>query len=113
MEYKATITIPPKKAKYIKRVTQIEPKDFNDFSQNYPNEDETYTETVMFPNGAEIDVKLCGVQWDDYSSNKAWTEAILYENNSETVSEPEDDFFGEWWFYADNDTYLVNVIEEN
>lgn len=38
--------------------------------------------TAIFGNGIEMDIKLCGVQYEDGGFNKPWTEAVLFKNGT-------------------------------
>ena len=87
-------------------------------------EDETYSITIKFPNNFEVDIKCCGVQyeepWDDEddeddedicpTSNLPWTEAVLFCNGSECCcTEPSDGIFGEWELECDGVRYIIYV----
>ena len=76
------------------------------------SEDETISNTVIFDDGKQMDIKCCGVQFDPDSDNSAWTEAVLFdENGSElTHSDVSDEYVGEWELEYDGITY-VGVIE--
>lgn len=62
-----------------------------------------------------MDIKLCGVQFEEGNSNLPWTEAVLYENNEYdediqvAYTEPSDEFFGEWEIEYNGIIYVVNV----
>jgi hypothetical protein len=75
-------------------------------SKNWPSE--TLSETAVFDNGYEIDIKLCSADDGGY-----WTEAVLFWNGSEVCcTEPCDDFFGEWELECDGTIYSV-IMEES
>ena len=69
-------------------------------------ENESYSETVRFPDGMQMDVKCNGN--DD---GPAWTEAVLFEPNGAQagMTEPEDEFLGDWEIEAYGRTYIVHV----
>ena len=81
------------------------------------NEDDTIIETVTFENGYQMDIKCCGVQYEegfeDDNHNAAWTEACLFSDNGAWIggTEPDTEYLGEW--YIDDDTkgdkYIVIV----
>lgn len=74
-------------------------------------EDLAIVKTAVFDDGLEMDIKCCGVQWEEFGDNTAWTEAVLFRNGSEVCcTEPCDNFLGEWELPYGNDTYVVNVI---
>lgn len=62
------------------------------------HEDETVTITAGFPNGVQMDIKCCGVQFNEDEDNSAWTEAVLFAPDGYEIScsEPADTFTGEW-----------------
>lgn len=77
-------------------------------------EDETITYTAKFKNGLEMDIKLCGVQFDEFAEdNTPWTEAVLFDKNGSelTFAEPGDEFFGCWEIEYDGILYRA-VIEK-
>ena len=77
-------------------------------------EDQTISVTAIFGNGYEMDIKCCGVQYEEGGDNTAWTEAVLFRNGSEVCcSEPSDEFLGEWILSSVEDEYVVNVKEDD
>lgn len=53
--------------------------------------------TVNFDPGVEMDVKICGVNYEKGNSNLPWTEAVLFINGSEAgCSDPETELFRVW-----------------
>lgn len=77
-------------------------------------EDEKITYSARFDDGYEIDVQLCGVQYEESNTdNSPWTQAVLYDRNGSEVcfTEPNDEFFGEWVLTTDDTTYVVDVID--
>ena len=76
-------------------------------------EDICITKTAVFDNGYEMDIKCCGVQYEEGGDNGAWTEAVLFRNGSQVCcSEPSDEFVGEWELRDDNQVFTVNVVVE-
>ena len=78
--------------------------------------DETIRYTADFGNGVEVDVKCCGVDYEDTPDaiNTAWTEAVLFENGYERDNIfGEDEFFCDWEFEYDGNEYIVHVIRED
>ena len=58
----------------------------------------------------EMDIKLCGVQFEEGCSNLPWTEAVLFKNGCEVAcSEVEDEYFGEWELEHDGVIYACIV----
>lgn len=77
-------------------------------------EDVTITDTVVFDNGMEMDIKCCGVQYEEGASNLAWTEAVLFNGFGREVacSEPSDEYFGEWVLEYEGNQYVAIVEAE-
>lgn len=79
--------------------------------ENCIGEDETISYTASFNNGFEMDIKCCGVQYQEGASNLAWTEAVLFQNGVEICcTEPSDEFIGDWNLWDDENEYIVHVI---
>ena len=82
------------------------------------NEDDTFIKTAKFKNGMEMDIKCCGVQFDDVydnpADNTAWTEAVLFDPKGYEIchTDVSDEFLGDWELSDDNDNvYIAHVIE--
>ena len=72
-------------------------------------EDDTIIWTANFGDGMEMDVKVCGA---DYET--AWTEAVLFKNGYEVCcTDCYDELVGEWSLEYNDETYIANVIIEN
>lgn len=117
MEYYQEIRVPQATLEQISTYLTVEPTSRNE----HLDEDETIIYTANFGNGIEMDVKCCGVQWNDYTdedieygeTNTAWSEAVLFDNGSEVACEyGEDDFSGEWRMEYDGDVYIANIVAE-
>lgn len=73
-------------------------------------ENETIAYTVEFGDGIEMDIKICGVRYQEGQPNKAWTEAVLFENGCEVAhTDPDDAFFQEWICENEGVEYVVVV----
>ena len=71
--------------------------------------DEVITETAVFPDGMEMDIKACG-EMDD----PGWTEAVLFRNGSECGhTDCEEKFEGVWSIQTDDVMYVAVVIPES
>ena len=76
-------------------------------------EDTTISYTAYFDNGYEVDMKICGVRYEEGSNNSAWTEAVLFLNGAEIAcTEVNDDLLGEWTFTICDKTFVV-IVEED
>lgn len=101
--YTKEVIISQKLAGYINHLLTEGDEDFN--------EDCTITKTAKFDDGTEMDIKCCGVRYEEGSDNSAWTECVLFRNGSEVFcSEPSEDFLGEWTAETDDARYIANVI---
>lgn len=109
MKFERVITINKTEAANINRYLTVEPEGWSDCL----GEDETISYSANFPNNVEIEVKCCGVQFEEGESNLAWTEAVLFVDGCEICcTDPMDSFFGEWFFDFDGNTYTVYVEVE-
>ena len=111
MKFYEKITIPKNEFKKINYYLTHEPVDETD---EYLHEDETITQTVSFPNGVEMDIKCCGIQFKENDTNVAWTEAVLFQNGCQVnYSEVSDEYIGRWEL-EDNEgkLYIVDVDVE-
>lgn len=76
-------------------------------------EDEPIVYTAQFEDDIEMDIKICGVQYDDGEGacNLPWTEAVLFHNGEEVAcTEPSESLLGEWTLDYDGITYHVNAV---
>lgn len=111
MRYEKTIKITTKMTELINKHLHEEPT----CAEECLGEDIAIVNTVSFENGFEMDIKCCGVQYDEASeSNTAWTEAVLFQNGRELCcSEPSDEYVGEWSLEYEGDEYIVVVEAED
>jgi hypothetical protein len=109
MKFKKVITVDKATAEQINRYLNIEPT----CADECLGEDIAIINTVKFDNGIEMDIKCCGVQYEEESeSNLAWTEAVLFNNGNEVYyTEPSDEYFGEWICEYNGNEYVVIVAE--
>lgn len=107
MKYFGKITMPQKRLEQIHMYLNKEPKCEADCLP----EDITITESFRFSDEYEMDIKCCGVQYEEGGSNTAWSEAVLFKNGCEVCcSEPSDNFEGEWTL-RDGDNEFTVVVE--
>jgi hypothetical protein len=89
-----------------KYVSKIISKSQEHLYDNEFGEDETFTITVKFDDGKEMDVKLCGAE----NPEDIWTEAVLFDENGHQIgmTDPDDtkEFFGEWGIEFNGVTYV-------
>lgn len=110
MRYEQKIKIDRIEAEQINKHLHVEPT----CADECLGEDIAITNTAKFENGFEMDIKCCGVQYnEDDESNTAWTEAVLFQNGNELCStEPSDEYLGEWILEYDGNEYVVLVESE-
>ena len=95
-----------------KRLADYIEKALNSKRKNMLGEDEAIVKTAIFPNGIEMDIKCCGVQYNKDDDNSAWTEAVLFHNGHEVAcSEVNDSFLGTWELEYNGTLYRTNVIK--
>lgn len=73
------------------------------------NEDEILFYTVSFGNKMEMDIKICGVAYEEGGDNLPWMEAVLFEDGHEvgcTDVSDEQDILGEWLIEYNGDEYV-------
>lgn len=107
MRYEKTIKISKKEAHIINKYLTIEPT----CESECFGEDETITNTTIFDNGIEVDIKCCGVKYEENaSSNTAWAEAVMFLSGSEVCcTDPCDEYLGEWMLEYEDNEYVVIV----
>jgi hypothetical protein len=108
--FREILKVSQDEAEYINKLLSTEPiGEFDCFG-----EDETITHTAFFKNGYTMDIKVCGVQFEEGSCNEPWTEAVLFNSKQQQVAftEPECDFFGEWTLEdVENDASYTVFVE--
>lgn len=108
-EIKRHIIVPRAEADKIKELLATEPA----CESECFNEDETISYTANFGNSIEMDIKVCGVQYEEEGTNTPWTEAVLFDHGSEVCcSEPGDRLFGQWELDYEGKTYIVEITAE-
>lgn len=108
-EIRKQIIVPRRNAQEITRVLNTVPKN----EKGCFTEDQSITYTADFGNGIEMDVKVCGVSYEEGESNKPYTEAVLFRNGYELChTEPDEDFFGDWKLEHEGITYIAEVVME-
>ena len=104
MRYEKELFIPKEEVKRINHYLHDEPADAADCL----GEDVTIVYTAAFDNGLELDIKCCGVQYQEGESNTAWTEAVLFKDGNEVAhTEPDENICGEWMCEFEGDEYVV------
>lgn len=106
---KETIMLNEQETRLVERLLSEEPS----CRENCFGEDDAFSKTATFADGTMMDVKVCGVEYDeDAETNLPWTEAVLFnERGSETAcSEPSEDYFGEWILEREGILYSATVI---
>lgn len=117
---KKVIYIDKKQAELLEKLCNVELKNEEEcfgedesivYTAKFPNNyDIVYT--AKFPDNYEMDIKCCGVRFEENGSNTAWTEAVLFKNGrSVACSEVSDDFFGEWELEANGCIFHVDIVK--
>lgn len=107
MKYEETLFISKAENRQINRYLK---KNATREEDNF-NESDSFSITAKFQNGLEMDIKMCGVQFEENgTSNIPWTEAVLFEGSGEVAcSEVEDEFTGDWELEHEGNTYITHV----
>ena len=108
--YYSKIRISPDLAKKIDYLLSYNPKNETECF----GEDETISVTAIFDHGYEVDIKLCGVQFDEREEdNRPWTEAVLFNNGYEiTTTEVNNEFFGVWELETEDIKFKILVVRD-
>ena len=74
-------------------------------------EDDTFTKTARFGDGYEMDIKICGVEFEEGGDNRPYTEAVLFKDGCEVAcTEPDECFFGEWVLEDNGKEFKAEVM---
>lgn len=66
--------------------------------------------TVFFHKDIFLEVKICGMKYEDEKYNLTWTEAVLFKDGVEiSHTDPGEEIEGEWILYEGEDEFIVNV----
>ena len=108
-EIRRQITVTKEDADEISKLLKTESKDESDcFGEN-----EVKSYTANSGDGIEMDVKICGVQYEEGGCNKPWTEAVLFKDGCELCcTEAGEEFLGEWELEYNGTKYITEVIAE-
>lgn len=106
MRYEKDLSIESSEMERINQLLHEEPESASDCM----GEDETIIYTVDFPNDMSVDIKICGVQFEEGSENLPWTEGVLFKKGCEvSFTEPAEEIEGEWILCDGKDEYIVYV----
>ena len=109
MRFCEKITLTEEETKTVERLLTKEPS----CRKNCFGENETFVKTARFPDGIQMDVKICGVEYDPHAeTNLPWTEAVLFNERGGEIacSEPSEGYDGEWLLESDGNEYSATVI---
>lgn len=106
--YEAVIGVPKAEVERIMKYLNEEPQDESECL----NEDRTITYTATFGNGYQMDVKVCGVQYEPGGCNTAWSEAVLFTPDGHELACTDvcDDFLGDWELTYNGIMYRAKVV---
>ena len=111
MEYAQTIKVSKKDFEAINRYLTVQPKTEEDAQ----SEDDTIVYSASFPDGKSIDVKCCGVQFEDGGENTSWTEAVLFDKDDCEIARTDvcEEFLGKWELEdGRGNIYIADVVVE-
>ena len=113
MRYVQEIKIDKDDFEVINRYLTIQPT----CEEEAQDEDDTIIYTAKFPDGKFVDVKCCGVQFEEGGENTSWSEAVLFDKDGYEIacSEVCEDFLGEWELTdsMSGNVYVANVVLKN
>lgn len=107
MIFEKTIYISKEEAEQINKHLTIEPT----CADECLGEDIAIVHTAKFNKSIEMDIKCCGVQYEERNeSNLAWTEAVLFDNGYQVCyTEVCGEYLGEWACEYNGNEYIVYV----
>lgn len=116
MNYYQNLIIPQDIADKIRHYCTSEPRNETECL----GEGETIVETAVFhtPQGQfEMDIKCCGVQYEEGESNKAFVEAVLFDHAGRgfvevACTDVSDNFFDSFELEFEGNTFRVDVQDE-
>ena len=109
MNYTQTIKVSKKAFEAINHYLTVQPKTEEDAQ----SEDDTIVYSANFPDGKSIDVKCCGVQFEDGGENTSWTEAVLFDKDGYEIACTDvcEEFLGKWELEdRESNTYIADVV---
>ena len=108
--YKETLVIQHSLTEVINGLLTHQPKDQSECQ----GEDDTIVESVKFSNGFMMDVKCCGVQYEEGNDNTSWTEAVLFDPDGAEIActDVMDEYLGLWEIEYNGDTYAAMVVDQ-
>lgn len=107
--FEKTVAISKDLAESIRRILEDEPASYEDC---FGSKEPAITVTAVFDDGHVVDVKCCGVDYEEGGCNTGWTEAVLFDANGCEVcfTDVEDEFLGDWELVTEDATYVVHVV---
>ena len=96
---------------FINKALTFEPKSKEEMVLT--EDDRNIVHTATFPNGYFMDIKCCGVQYEEDSCNTAWTEAVLFDKKGYEVdcSDVEEKYLRTWELEdEDGNSYRCEVV---
>lgn len=110
MEFYREIYVEGEVAERINRLLSTEPT----CKEECFGEDDKILFSTTFPDGMQMDVEVCGVQYqeEEDACNTAWTQAVLYDKGGceLTYSDVGEEYFGKWELEYNGNKYTVNVV---
>lgn len=112
MRYEKVLTLPASTIKHLRHITESR---FDDRSAMPMGEDDVESYLVTFDDDTVMDLRFCGVEFEEGSDNAAYTEALLIrEDTSIALSDPSDFAVDDEWELSDDDgnVYVVTIVPQ-
>lgn len=112
MRYEKVLTLPVSTIKHLRHITESR---FNDRDSMPMGEDDVESYHVTFDDNTVMDLRFCGVKFEEGSDNAAYTEALLIrEDTSIALSDPSDFAVDDEWELSDDDgnVYVVTITSQ-
>lgn len=110
--FEQTVEITAQMAEGIRHILEDEPTCYEDC---FGSKEPAISVTATFDDGCMVDVKCCGVDYEEGGYNTGWTEAVLFDASGceLTFTDVEDFFVGDWVIEHDDAEYIVHVVVED
>lgn len=107
--FEKTVEITASMAEEIRHILEDEPAGYEDC---FGSKEPAISVTAEFDDGHMVDVKCCGVDYEEGGSNTGWTEAVLFDAQGFELgfTDVEDYFVGDWELGDGDAEYVVHVV---
>lgn len=107
--FEKTVAISENLAERVRHILEDEPASYEDC---FGSKEPAITVTAIFDDGHMVDVKCCGVDYEEGGCNTGWTEAVMFDSAGCELgfTDVEDYFVGDWAIEDGDAEYIVHVV---